>query len=772
MRKYRVVVAVALVFGLTPLARAQSLGKGLAVTGKVNVEDFRKTLEKSVGQLARCWDELKKSKPDASGRVEIAFRLEASGKTSGLRLTGAPTFDTASFKKCVGDVIAAWKLPHPESGTAAIVIPVLFGVDDPALRDTALAVAEQAKEKPTKAENAPPAAPAASESKDDETRASGGSRHAAATDSAPRAEPSAAPAHGAVASSGSGSPPPSPGAEPHKAAAKKAKPTDAKAGASEDRSAATPGTAPAEPTSVPVAKPERERDSAPPRRAVSAPAMKAGRYDDNKQYNRFVDFLSENERLVVYPVDVSERLLVHVLDKDGKSLHNCGVDVTAQDGKVLATSTTYADGATQFFPAAYGPKDAKDYVVAARCGKDTRKGQLARNGRRITEVRFENARSVPARVPVDVAIVLDTTGSMQGQIDRLKTTLQAIHFQLTSLSTKPDIRFGLVAYRDRGDDYITKVWGFTDKVDDFQKVVDGLAADGGGDTPEDMQAALDAAMHQLEWRKDAVRVGFVISDAIPHTNYGQAYSYREAMREGLARGIKWVTVGAGGLGRDGEVIYRQIAQFTMGEYVFITEGAQGDAEGGAGEASHHVGTNYLVENLDQAIVRIVRRELSYLTDSPREVDDTIAATGPKGTPRDEVLAPAVAEVMRQLVDYSSMQLGNKTPVCVVPVTAEATYKDVAGYLSDQFALVASRTPTFKLVERDLQALAAEQKLQLSDLFDVTETVPIGKLIGADVLVVAKLITHGDDTQLVAKLVRVETGEVLSVAKVRITGGVI
>lgn len=84
----------------------------------------------------------------------------------------------------------------------------------------------------------------------------------------------------------------------------------------------------------------------------------------------------------------------------------------------------------------------------------------------------------------------------------------------------------------------------------------------------------------------------------------------------------------------------------------------------------------------------------------------------------------------------------------------------------------SRSPSFKLVERDLQALAAEQKLQLSDLFDVTETVPIGKLIGAEVLVVAKLVAHGDDVQLFAKLVRVETGEVLSVAKVRVSGGII
>jgi len=505
---------------------------------------------------------------------------------------------------------------------------------------------------------------------------------------------------------------------------------------------------------------------------MAAPAMRAGRYDDNKQYNRFLSFLGDNARRVVYPVDVSERLLVKVVDKGGKSLPNCLVEAKSADGKVLARSVTYADGTTQFFPADASPKGAADYVLAATCDKTTRSGQASRAGKRTSEVRFDTARVVPARVPVDVAIVLDTTGSMGSQIDRLKKTLQAIHFQLTELPTKPDIRFGLVAYRDRGDDYVTRVTQFTADVGVFQKQIDKLDADGGGDTPEDLQAGLEKAMHELSWRPDAVRVGFVVADAIPHTDYGEKYDYREAMREALGHGIKWVTVGAGGLPLEGEVIFRQMAQFTMGEYVFVTEGGGGDSEGGGGEASHHVGANYLVENLDQAIVRIVRRELSYLTDEPKEVDDTILASGTKATPRDELLAPAVAEALRQLADYSALKLA-ATPVAVVPVSVSAdTYKDVGGYLSDQFTLAASRASAFKVVERDLKALAQEQKLQLSDLFDVTTSVPIGKMVGADVLIVAKLTVSGSDADLFAKLIRVETGEVLSVAKVRVSGGVI
>jgi Mg-chelatase subunit ChlD len=503
--------------------------------------------------------------------------------------------------------------------------------------------------------------------------------------------------------------------------------------------------------------------------------MKAGRHDDNKEYNRFLAFLAQNKHRAVYATDISERLLVRALDRQGHSLPNCQVAVksTSAEGQaqILAQMTTYADGSTQFFPAAVSPPIDDSYGVRVICGGQTRNGQLARSGRRDNEIRFDFARKVPKAMPVDVAIVLDTTGSMQGQIDRLKKTLKAIHFQLTSLPMHPDIRFGMVAYRDKDDAYQTQITPFTSNIESYQAMLRGLVADGGGDLPEDLQTALDVAMHQLQWRPDALRLGFIITDAPPHTNYGQEYNYLEAMKESLGRGIKWVTVGAGGLGIDGEVIYRQIAQYTMGEYVFITQGEVGDSEGSTGRASHHVGANYVTENLDQAIVRIVRRELSYLTETPKDFDTTIVATSDKNTPRAQILGPAVAEAVRQLADYSSLKLGSKTRVAIGPVTcADAKLKSIAEYLTDQMILWASRNEFFNVVERDLTALTQELRLQLSNLVDASAAVPIGKMLGAEVLIVSKLAVKAGNAELFAKLVRVETGEVLSVANARVMGG--
>lgn len=500
------------------------------------------------------------------------------------------------------------------------------------------------------------------------------------------------------------------------------------------------------------------------RDVAAAPAMQAGRHDDNKEYNRFVSFLQQHIGFAYFRPQIAERLLIQVTDRDGKSIPNCFVDVQTLSGASLTRLTSYADGMVQFFPTEFPEKETQ-YALQATCGDQIRKGQLARGGKRTTIIAMPSARKIPQRVPVDIAFAFDTTGSMGGQIERLKKTLKAIHFQLSQLETQPDIRFGLVAYRDQGDDYITRVTGFTNNIDQFQAVIDKLDADGGGDTPEDLQSALEKSMHELSWRTDALRLGFIVADAPPHTDYNQKFHYGEAMKESARRGIKWTSVGVGGLATDGEVIFRQIAQYTMGEYVFVTESGGGDTAGSSVEASHHVGTNYKVENLDQAIVRIVKRELSYLTDRPKDFDDTIVVSGTSNVPRDQTLAPAAAEVMRQLHDYSALALHERTPVAIVPVqVSDAKYKDTGEYLTDQMTLVASRNPGFKVVERDLQALSKEIKLQLSDLFDVKDSVPIGKMIGAEVLIVAKLRIQDQRAELFAKLIRVETGEVLSIAR--------
>src|SRR6476620_6179589 len=69
------------------------------------------------------------------------------------------------------------------------------------------------------------------------------------------------------------------------------------------------------------------------------------------------------------------------------------------------------------------------------------------------------AASQPAKAPsrqIEVCFVLDTTGSMGGLIDGAKKKIWTIANSIVAADPKASVRFALVPYRDRGDQYIPK----------------------------------------------------------------------------------------------------------------------------------------------------------------------------------------------------------------------------------------------------------------------------------------------------------------------------
>ena len=72
----------------------------------------------------------------------------------------------------------------------------------------------------------------------------------------------------------------------------------------------------------------------------------------------------------------------------------------------------------------------------------------------------------PAKKPqVEVVFCLDTTGSMGGLIEAAKQKIWSISNQIASGKPTPELKVGLVAYRDKGDAYITKVHDLSDDLD-------------------------------------------------------------------------------------------------------------------------------------------------------------------------------------------------------------------------------------------------------------------------------------------------------------------
>jgi hypothetical protein len=131
------------------------------------------------------------------------------------------------------------------------------------------------------------------------------------------------------------------------------------------------------------------------------------------------------------------------------------------------------------------------------------------------------------RVGLDVALVVDATGSMQNVIDELKRRLGTLVGTMQRLV--PTARIGAVAFRDRADDNVATaprksedfLVRWTDLTFSSKKVqgfLSGIVAEGGGDWEEAVRQGLETAMKQLKWRKDAKKVIILVGSSPPHAS--------------------------------------------------------------------------------------------------------------------------------------------------------------------------------------------------------------------------------------------------------------
>ena len=147
------------------------------------------------------------------------------------------------------------------------------------------------------------------------------------------------------------------------------------------------------------------------------------------------------------------------------------------------------------------------------------------------------------KVGLDVAIVVDSTGSMQNVIDDIKQHMDDLAATMQRLV--PTARVGAVAYRDRDDpkiataprkseDFLVKWSDLTFNVKKVQTFLDGIVAEGGGDWEEAVKDGLECAMRQLKWRADAKKVIIIVGSSPPHEQDKPAI--RRLMDEWRGRG--------------------------------------------------------------------------------------------------------------------------------------------------------------------------------------------------------------------------------------------
>lgn len=213
---------------------------------------------------------------------------------------------------------------------------------------------------------------------------------------------------------------------------------------------------------------------------------------------------------------------------------------------------------------------------------------------------------------LDVAFMIDTTGSMGDELSYLQAEFKQISAAITAEYPDALQRWSLVVYRDDGDAYVAEAHRFTQDVNLFQHQLEQQAADGGGDFPEAPDAAFQK-LNDLAWTSDSgtAKLAFWVADAPHHTkNAGRLSSALRATRE---LGVHVYPIASSGIDDDAELTMRSAAQFTGGRYLFLT-----DDSGVGGEHKPADVPCYYVTHLDDAMLRMIEIEMSGQYVAPTE----------------------------------------------------------------------------------------------------------------------------------------------------------
>lgn len=355
-----------------------------------------------------------------------------------------------------------------------------------------------------------------------------------------------------------------------------------------------PAPAPAAPH-APDMERMRRMDMTPPQRQPQSGILTAGDHDDllnPRSYAEYAGRYLQSHRGGLPFVDTRTRQIVKVVDADGRPVPFAGVEVRRK-GSPLRLVTT-ADGTASFYPGFDRVGSQTSVTVTSKAGRATKSVTVARRG-------STTVVALPGHAPVvsaiDIALVLDTTGSMGDEMDFLRSEIVGIVDRVRRNAGNVDVNVGLVAYKDEGDQYVVRSFGMGRDARTIRNEISGLTAEGGGDEPEAVDQAMKAAV-ALPWRQNAAKVVMLIADAPPHEEaIAATLASAGALR---SKGVQIVPLAASGTEDTAQYVMRTMAAMTQGRYVFLTD----DSGVGNAHAEPSIGC-YQVTRLDQLLTRVL-----------------------------------------------------------------------------------------------------------------------------------------------------------------------
>ncbi len=316
------------------------------------------------------------------------------------------------------------------------------------------------------------------------------------------------------------------------------------------------------------------------------------------------------------------RTAVYVQGREGQPVVNVPIDLLSPAGTLIWSAQTDNQGHAELWGHLFretAPTKGKWTIVAGKPGQQVRRSfEAPAEGWRTRQ--FELNLDIPCQnsKEVDVAFVVDATGSMGDELNYLKSELDDVIQKTMARSPSLEFRTAAVVYRDHGDEYVTRFQDF-EKGAAARSFLAGQSAGGGGDFPEAVDDALEVALRRLSWNPEArARILFIALDAPPHQDELVKIRIQTLTAEAAARGIRVITLACSGMDGSAEFLMRSIALATNGTYTSLTDDSK---VGGSHKAP--VAASLNVQKLNALLADILYR-FSWMPDcskpEPEEVD--------------------------------------------------------------------------------------------------------------------------------------------------------
>lgn len=336
----------------------------------------------------------------------------------------------------------------------------------------------------------------------------------------------------------------------------------------------------------------------------------AGEWNDLRNWDFWSKLMldsSYRDKCTYWGYDTDHRAAIRIINTEGKAVAGARIEIKS-DEYSWQTKTDNKGEASLWLGLDDISKSYSDSGVEVYIEGKLYDGQLDFTHHQDEKLQINEivlSEDIKTEDVVDVAFIVDATGSMSDEIDFLKSDLVDILEESSQYNRSTVLRSAAVFYKDQDDDYVTKYQDFTTDAGKTAEYVKKQRAAGGGDYPEAVHDALECALQNLSWNENAKsRIAFLILDAPAHDEVQIKESIRKSIRGFAGNGISIIGVAASGTDESTEFMLRLFAIATGGTFTFLT-----DDSGIGGEHLKPTVGQYQVEHLNDLLKRLIQERM-------------------------------------------------------------------------------------------------------------------------------------------------------------------